>query len=420
MKTKKLIKNIVIAAVVVVLIVAAILLTLALRKDGRGLNWFERNRKVASADGVSVSMIEYALTLDSTLSNYSYYSIDVSNYTDEQMRSLQENAAKQTLLLKIYSKEAKALGLTLTDEEVQQCRDTASKQIKDIEENYAKSLAQQGNYSKAALEKQLASYYQQIGLNQNQYYTLIYDRAASSYYATKIDAYYEENGSGFEESELMEFYHKSVEEAIDAYDELDEESRKDYFSNMIQYYYVGYGSPALFVPEGFIYVDYIRLEKESAEEINGIIEKVQNGELTFDELLDSEDNKDPYKNTLMLPYAMGKDDHGYLFSDDAAYEAAAALEIGEIGSYVAVPDETETDDNATAQDASSDAAETKTVTGYVFRRAEGNMCEEGDSGIVKIDYYPGIRQTAESELREERWFSDAKYEDAIYAYRGQN
>ena len=99
MKTKKLIRNIVIAAVVVVLIVAAILLTLAFRKDGHGLNWFERGRKAASADGVSVSMIEYALTLDTTLNNYSYYGIDFSTYSDEQIKNLQENAAKQALLL---------------------------------------------------------------------------------------------------------------------------------------------------------------------------------------------------------------------------------------------------------------------------------------------------------------------------------
>ena len=415
MKTKKLIRNIVIAAVVVVLIVAAILLTLAFRKDGHGLNWFERGRKAASADGVSVSMIEYALTLDTTLNNYSYYGIDLSTYSDEQIKNLQENAAKQALLLKIYTKEAKALGLTLTDEEVQQCKDTASEQIKDIEESYAKSLAEQGNYTKAALDKQIASYYQQIGLNQSQYYQFIYDRAAGNHYSTKLDAYYEENGSGFEEEELLGFYHKSVEETIDAYNELDEDAREDYFSNTMTYYNMGYSTPILFVPEGFIYVDYVKLTKGSVDEVNAIVEKVQNGELTFDELLESEDNVDPYKNTLMLPYAMGEHDHSYLFEDDEAYAAAAALELGEIGSFV----RSEADEPATPTQSDDSEKAEPTYTGYIFRRAEGNMCEEGESGIVKIDYYPGIRETAESELRQEKWLSDAVYEDAMYAYKGQ-
>ena len=98
-----------------------------------------------------------------------------------------------------------------------------------------------------------------------------------------------------------------------------------------------------------------------------------------------------------------------------AYAAAAALELGEIGSFV----RSEADEPATPTQSDDSEKAEPTYTGYIFRRAEGNMCEEGESGIVKIDYYPGIRETAESELRQEKWLSDAVYEDAMYAYKGQ-
>ena len=419
MKTKKLIRNIVIAAVVVILVVAAILLTLALRKDGHGLNWFERNRKVASADGASIKMYEYVLPLSNTLNMYQqYFGMDISSFTDEQLHNLQENAAKQALLLKVYTKEAKALGITLTDEELQSAKDSASKEIKEIEESYAEAMAKEGNYSKAALEKQLVSVYQQIGLNQTQYYNYLREQSEANTYMTKLEEYYTENGNEFSEEELIAYYDETVAEEIKGYEEMDDEAKKNYFSNAMNNYNSNGYSPVLFVPEGFIYIDYIKLEKESVEEITAIIEKVQNGELTFDELLESEDNKDPYKSKLILPYAMGENDHSYLFEADEAYAAAAALEIGEIGSFVETPAEPAADE--TAEDASSGETETKTVSGYLFRRAEGNMCEEGDSGVIRIDYYPGIRDTAETELREERWFADVKYEDAIFAYRGQN
>ena len=56
--------------------------------------------------------------------------------------------------------------------------------------------------------------------------------------------------------------------------------------------------------------------------------------------------------------------------------------------------------------------------GYMFRRAEGTMCEEGQSGIVKIDWYDTVRESVVSSLRQKRWMDDAVYTDAVYAYRG--
>ena len=115
----------------------------------------------------------------------------------------------------------------------------------------------------------------------------------------------------------------------------------------------------------------------------------------------------PYRDIVDGPYAIGENDHSYLFINDDTFEAAKALEIGKIGTYV-VP-----------MKSTQDGEETVTgYNGYLFRRAEGTMCEEGETGTIKIDYYPGIRDSAENGLRQKRWMSDAVYTDAMYAYRG--
>ena len=63
-------------------------------------------------------------------------------------------------------------------------------------------------------------------------------------------------------------------------------------------YQMGYSVPMLYVPEGFIYVDFIKLEKGSVEEINQIINEVNNGDRSFDELLASDENKDTFRDML--------------------------------------------------------------------------------------------------------------------------
>ena len=398
MKRKKTIRNILIAAAVLVVVVAAIVLTVSLRKDGHGFNAFERAATAASADGEKISMIEYALSLDTLLSNNS----NASSLTDEQIREYQETAAKQALLVKIYIKEAKALGLKLTDEEVQKCKDAAQEQIDGIVETYTKSLIEGGSFSKAALNKQITSYYNQIGMNQSRYYAFVRERAEANYYLTKLTEYYQENGSGFDEEELLAYYHKSVEETMEGYEE-------GTYSLYTQFYAMGYTSPLLFVPEGFIYVDFIQLKKDTQEEISAIVDKINSGEMTFEELMDSEDNQDTYRTKLKAPYAIGKGDYSYLCGEEEFYTKAEELEMGEIGTLI-VPIK------GTAEE--GEEAPITGYNGYLFRRAEGNMCEEGDSGVIKIDYYDGVRASAEEGLREEKWTADLSYSDSMFTYKG--
>ena len=129
---KKTKRNILIAVIAVLVIAAAIFLTVALQKDGAGMNCFQRSATAASADGMKVSVAEYRVMLDMISSNYSGTTL-----TDDQLRTLQENCVSQVLMMKVYEKEAKALGLSLTDEQIAASEKAADDQIASIRKYYA-------------------------------------------------------------------------------------------------------------------------------------------------------------------------------------------------------------------------------------------------------------------------------------------
>ncbi len=401
---KKLTRNILIGVLIVLVIAIAIFLAVALQKDAAGMNCFQRKATAASADGVKISMSEYRVTYDMILSNYQN---QTSSFTDEQIRSLQESAANQALLQKVYAKEAKALGITLTDEQKAAAKKNAQDQIDSIMKYFTDSLVQNGTYSKSAVEKQIASYYQQLGMSEGEYRTFLRESAEGSYYIEAIRNYYDENDLHVDENVLTDYYRKTVEETM--YTEKEDGSKRATYMDGQYWYYMmlyqmGYSEPMMYIPEGFIYIDYIKLQKGSKEEIEEIVNQVNAGEMDFDQLRKSDDNVDSYRDMLEGPYPIGENDHAQMFSSQEAYEAAAALAIGEIGSFIEEP--------VTAEDG------TVTVTGYLFRRVEGNMCMDGDSGVIKIDYYPGVRASMETQYRVDQWLADIRYEDAVYAYKG--
>lgn len=399
---KKLIRNILIAIVVVAVIITAIVLLSKLKKDGRGLNGFEREATVAKADGVRVSMIEYEIIYDILNSNYSSTTLN-----DEQYRILQENAAKQALLNKIYAKEAKALGLSLSDEAVAECEKAATDEITSIEQAVINRLVSDGSYSKQAYENQLASQFEYIGMSRNEYYRFIYDFTAAQKYAELLNAYYKEN-KGFSDEELLAFYRESVEKSmtIEKEDGTKEDAYTDgLFWETLLYYAAGISSaPMLYVPEGFIYIDFIQVKTDSVPDARILADQIVSGEKSFDELMASEDNQDYYRQVMQAPYPIAENDHSALFTAQEIYDLAAALAVGEIGSYIGEP--VKADDG------------TQSVPLYLFRRAEGKICGGSDSGVIDIDYFTGIRETFENEYRIGEWFEDLELKDAIYSYRG--
>lgn len=399
---KKQIRNILILAAVVVVIAVAIFLAVALQKDGAGMNCFQRNATVASGNNVRATMGEYRVALDSTAS----YTQTGTTYTDAEIRSIQESCARSILLQKVYRNEAKKLGLSLTDEQAAECKENAQKQVDSIEEYFAEQLVKQGNYSKSALENQLTSYYKQLGLSKTEYYDLLKSSAEADYYRQALDTYFKENPEEIDEAELIAYYKKSVEDSMYLTDENGEKTptyQDGLFWSYLSLYRFGYSSPLLYVPEGFIYIDFIEINAESVEAASAIINKLNSGETTFDELMASEDNVDPYKTVLTAPYPIAENDHAGLFSEQEVYDAAANLSVGKVGTYIA--------NSATEENPSA-------VTLYLFRRANGTMCMDGETGVIDIDYFTGIRDSAKSEYRIDRWLGDVTYEDALYTYKG--
>ncbi len=399
---KKTTRNILIGVIAVLVIAAAIFLIIALQKDGAGMNCFQRNATAVSADGVKASVAEYRVMYDMVASNYAN-----STLTDEYIRSLQEYAARQVLMMKVYEKEAKALGLTLTEEQITESEKSADDQIASIEQYYANSMIQSGSYSKAALDKQLDNHYQQLGMSKSAYRAFVLQSIQSDYYRQALEAYYAENGSGIDEAELVDFYRKSVEETMTTKDEDGTEKptylEGQFWYNMTMAQY-GYSVPMRYVPEGFIYVDFIKLEKSTAEEITQIVTEVIGGARDFDELMNSDENKDTFRNIMKAPYPIAENDHSGLYVSDDVFAIANALEIGQIGTFAEEP--------KTAEDG------TTTITAYLFRRAEGNICYDGDHGVIKLEYFEGLKEAEEEEYRLEQWLSDIKFEDAVYAYKG--
>lgn len=420
---KKTTRNILIAAAVAVVLVLAIVLFIALSKDTAGMNCFQRQSTVASADGVKASMAEYRVTFDSLLQNS-----ETSDLNEAQIRNAQEYAAKQVLLQKIYTKEAKALGLTLTKEQQDAAKKSAQDRIDSLEKAYREYMVANGSYSKTAFEKQMAEIYDRIGMNENEYYAFLKETAESGYYSQLLSAYYAENGNGFDEDTLLAYYRKTVEAGM--YKENEDGSKTvnytdgQYWNTML-YYAMGSSDPMMYLPEGFILVDFIELEMDSKEEIEAVLQKIESGEMSFDELQKSDDNKDMFRGAVNGPYPIAEKDHALLFDSDEAYAVAAALEIGGIGSYIVEPETSETapaaegEGGTTEETAAADSTESAKVTAYLFRRADASeVFMEGDSGVVNINYYSGLHDAFVEEYRAGQWFADLKFEDALYTYKG--
>ena len=414
---KKTIRNILIGVIAAVVVAAAIFLTVMLQKDGAGMNRFQSGATAVSGDGVSASVLEYRLTFDMLATNY-----QKTTLTDEQMKNLQEYAAQEVLMQKVYAKEAKALGLSLTDEQKETRDKTVNEQIDSVEQYYAQSLISGGNYSKAALDKQVQGYYQRLGMSKDAYRAFLAQQIDAEYFEQAISDYYAANGSDISEEDLVAYYRGIVEESMMKTNE-DGTETVDYsdgqYWNSIMLYLYGYSSPMLFVPEGFIYIDFIELTAASTAEAEELVRKISVGETDFDELMNSDENKDMYRQFLKAPYPIAENDHSALFSEQEVYARAAALQIGEIGSYIVPPtvSETETDESNAGETETAEG--TKEVTVYVFRRAEGDMCYEGDHGVIKIDYYDGMRASVENQYHMDHWLSDIRYSDAVYAYKGE-
>lgn len=401
-------------ALFLALVLAAVFFTACGKQNGEQSeqNNGSEDPIAASADGVTVSMSEYRVTYRRLAEYYrQMYLAQGLTMDEETQKMIREGAARQVLLQKIYIKEAEALGISLTEEEREACKASAQMQVDAIVEQFRTHLEQtgNGNGSKADFDVQLGAYFYELGMPQDEFLAYTQMVEESEVYREKLDATYYEQDTPDEET-LLRYYRESVEASMYTVDENGEQTPTyvpGQFWNYMKKYSEGHYSPLLYVPEGFIYIDYIEIRASSTAEAEELVRKVTEGEITFDELQNGKDNADPYRGTLKSPYPIGETDHAQLFTPQAVYTKAAALEIGGIDSYVG---QAVTDDDGNT-----------TVTAYLFRRAEGTMCIDGDAGVIRIDYFPETRALAEENYRidqryarQDQWLSDVSFAQAIY------
>lgn len=405
MKKKKL-KIILIAVVVAVVIIAVAVFASLLRKDGRGMNAFDRSKVVASAGGQSITMGELAMGLDNSI-NY-YYQYYGATYSGDELKQLQENVAKDLILQKIYTAKANELGIGLTAEEIASCKKTAKDQLATLEETIGKQLSTSGNFSKANLESQINEYFtRQLGMNKSQYKAYIETQEKASLSLKKVQAYYADSLTGYTDEEFLAFYDEEVKENYaDGYTD-------GAYAMQMYYYMLGYSStPYLYVPEGFIYIDSLSYTAATEEEANAFADKAK--EIGDFDTIAEESGVYTDHDHLPAPYAIGPNDWFYILDSQDTYDAVAALEVGELTTVV-VPN--------TTNDSDTGETVTTSYSVYVIERVEGTMCENGASyGIVDIDHY-NLRDAMKSDFEEHRfvdltetWLTDLNLSDAIYSY----
>ena len=419
---KKLTRNILIGVAIAVVIAAIIFLAITLQTDGAGMNWFQRRATVASADGVKLNMIEYRVALNSEAQNNVY--VQYYSMLGMTIEDVQEGVAQSALLRKIYIKEAKARGITLTKEEQDACKKEAQDTVDAVASYYKEYMVQNGTYTKTALEKQIADYYRQFGMNQNEYYAYVKENAEASYYEQKLQ---KQVTDAITEDEVQKYYHETAEASMTTVGEDGEEKpayeEGKFWAQMNQFLSNSSSSllPMLYVPEGFIYTDFIQIEGMTTAEVSEVIRQVKEGEKSFDELMNSDANVYAYRETFKGPYPIAEYDHKELFAENEAYAVVSALAVGEIDGYVVPAAAAESESES---DSESESESTK-VTAYLFRRANGTLCEEGESGVIKMDAIPGLKDRIEAAYQnkqigalESQWLSDLKFEKALYTYKG--
>ncbi len=408
MKKKKLIRTIVIAAVVALIVICAIVFSILLRKDSRGLNYFDRNKVIATAGGQRVTMGEYVMSLDNSLSYYSQV-YSSSTFSEDDLKSIKTNVINSLLSQKVFLQKLKELGISLTAEELAKCKTDAQEQLNSLEESIGKQMVSSSGFSKASLETQINDYFtRQLGMTKAQYKQFIEAQAQATLAEEKIQEYYASDVQNYTDADLIAYYDETVtENYADSY-------FAGQYSMSMQMYSLGYAQqPFLYIPEHFVYVDVIELDAESEEEVQQFYARLENGE-TFEELAADEKNVSALKNSaLPAPYAIGPDDSSYVSDYVDLYVTASQLEVG---ATTCITDPT--------TKTNEDGTETTTCKGYVIRRSEGKLCEGGaQTGIVDIDAYPGIRDSFKESYEAKRfndiasvWMEDKVIDDAAYNY----
>ncbi len=367
MTRKKKIRNIIVicaAVLVLAIVVGAIVL---LRNDTFGLNYFERNKVVATVGDEKVTMGEYAMALTNYYSNIDTYNMYAMYYgygtyydvkTEQGVQQLQEDMLSQLVSERVYIVLAEELGLTLTDEEKAECRKSGKDAYTTLEADCLKQAQEAGSDNAATYAKTvLTNYLANTGMTKASYIAMNERSAVSSKLANKLSLHYGDERD-VQDSELPEIYEEYAQKYyVDAY-------YAGAYSAYIGYLKDGSATaPYLYVPDDFIFVRVITVDDLlTARDVE---EQLEEG-ADFEELLNSDSNSDSFIKEHEYEYAIGANDS--VFASDV-YTAAAELAVGD---YVKVPVTTSSTDSETGETTEN------TVTYFVKR-------VEGTTGVLPYD-----------------------------------
>ena len=362
-------KKIILTAVIIVLVVAlAVTAIMLLRKDSFGYNYFERNQAVAKVGDHKITKNEFAVALNdyySNISTYNMYALYYGYYeyydtgSEDDMAKLKADILNTLVMREVYINLADELGISLTDEEMAECIKTGKDALTSLQEECVSSASSSGatdatNYGL----KIMSNYFANMGMNKSIFVKRNTHAAVASALETKVEEYYNTERS-VAEDEIPAAYEKYVQEYyVDTYAD-------GSYAQYENYYQQGYSKTRyLYVPEDFLFVRVIKLD--DSDKATELMDKINSGE-EFESILQSDDNLDTFIKTMdeSEGYAIGAKDSIF---DNAIYEQAAKMEIGEIGL---------TELSSTSK--ADDGTETTTYTYYIIERVEGQ------TGIVPYE-----------------------------------
>ena len=360
MKNKKrTIRILVIALVAVIVIAAAVVL---LKKDKAGYNYFERRQQIASVGSETITKGEYSTAFNEYYSNISTYNLYALYYgygkyydvsTEAGVQELKTDMLDSLIQQKAYRQIAKELGITLTNEELDECRKTGQEAYQQMYESCVESAKNAGSTTpETYADTLIATYFSNMGLTKSGFIAYKTEAAQVSKLADKVDQHYKDE-KNITEEELPALYEQYVQDNyVKAYAD-------GAYANYERYRKQGSVTlPYLYIPEGFVFIRDIEIEDEAvAKETMTKIE--EGGVAAFEEALKDENvNQDTFLTTLGEDEGYGIGDKDSLFSSEI-YDAAKDMAVDEI-KLVEVKATTE-----------NDGKEEEKSTWYIIRRIEG-------------------------------------------------
>lgn len=358
-KQKRTIRILVIALVAVIVVAAAVVL---LKKDKAGYNYFERRQQIASVGSETITKGEYSTAFNEYYSNISTYNLYALYYgygkyydvsTEAGVQELKTDMLDSLIQQKAYRQIAKELGITLTDEELDECRKTGQEAYQQMYESCVESAKNAGSTTpETYADTLIATYFSNMGLTKSGFIAYKTEAAQASKLADKVDQHYKDE-KNITEEELPALYEQYVQDNyVKAYAD-------GAYANYERYRKQGSVTlPYLYIPEGFVFIRDIEIEDEAvAKETMTKIE--EGGVAAFEEALKDENvNQDTFLSTLGEDEGYGIGDKDSLFSSEI-YDAAKDMAVDEI-KLVEVKVTTE-----------NDGKEEEKSTWYIIRRIEG-------------------------------------------------